>query len=214
MIAVDLDDPVSFVPWLEDAQLIDHLVWAASSRLVTDVWVAGRQVVDGGHCTTVDVERARHEVGVRARSVPAGFRPTATTGHQRPPTATSLCRRGRETDAPGQRGRVPGASGPEWGTQPHSTGVAPSTIRLGSSDPLALLVSCDPIFLVLLATGCQERDLARRGGGAGPGVGGGTSIQPARPPRIHRPVVALCSPLSQPLRAACRRRPPPPRRSG
>ena len=66
MIAVDLDDPV-FVPWLEDAQLVDHLVWAASSRLVTDVWVAGRQVVEGGRCTTVDVERARSEVEVRAR---------------------------------------------------------------------------------------------------------------------------------------------------
>ncbi|MGD0392934.1 MAG: amidohydrolase [Acidimicrobiales bacterium] len=66
MIVVDLDDPV-FVPWLEDAQLVDHLVWAASSRLVTDVWVAGRQVVEGGRCTTVDVERARNEVEARAR---------------------------------------------------------------------------------------------------------------------------------------------------
>ncbi len=66
MMAVDLDDPV-FVPWLEDDQLVDHLVWAASSRLVTDVWVAGRQVVEGGRCTTVDVDRARNEVEVRAR---------------------------------------------------------------------------------------------------------------------------------------------------
>ncbi|MGA3149611.1 MAG: amidohydrolase family protein, partial [Acidimicrobiales bacterium] len=66
MIVVDLDDPV-FVPWLEDAQLVDHLVWAASSRLVTDVWVAGRQVVEGGRCTTVDVGRARDEVETRAR---------------------------------------------------------------------------------------------------------------------------------------------------
>lgn len=40
MVLVDLDDPV-FVPWLEDAQLIEHLVWSASSRLVTDVWVGG-----------------------------------------------------------------------------------------------------------------------------------------------------------------------------
>ena len=66
MMAVSLDDPV-FVPWLEDGQLVDHLVWAGSSRLVTDVWVAGRQVVEGGRCTTVDVERAGHEVEVRAR---------------------------------------------------------------------------------------------------------------------------------------------------
>ena len=66
MVAVDLDDPV-FVPWLEDDQLIDHLVWSASSRLVTDVWVGGRQVVERGRCTTVDFERARREVETRAR---------------------------------------------------------------------------------------------------------------------------------------------------
>ena len=66
MVAMDLDDPV-FVPWLEDDQLVDHLVWAASSRLVTDVWVAGRRVVEHGRCTTVDVDRARNEVEVRAR---------------------------------------------------------------------------------------------------------------------------------------------------
>ncbi len=65
MIAVRLDDP-AFVPVLEDAQLVEHLVWSASSRLVTDVWVAGRQVVQGGRCLTVDGERARHEVQARA----------------------------------------------------------------------------------------------------------------------------------------------------
>ncbi len=66
MVAIDLDSP-AFVPLLEDAQLIDHLVWSASSRLVTDVWVAGRQVVEGRRCLTVDVDRARAEVGGRAR---------------------------------------------------------------------------------------------------------------------------------------------------
>ena len=66
MIAVDLDTP-AFVPLLEDAQMIEHLVWSASSRLVTDVWVAGTQVVEQGQCLTVDVERARHEVEARAR---------------------------------------------------------------------------------------------------------------------------------------------------
>jgi 5-methylthioadenosine/S-adenosylhomocysteine deaminase len=66
MVAVDLDSP-AFVPWLEDALLIDHLVWSGSSRLVTDVWVAGRQVVERGVCTTVDVDRARREVEARAR---------------------------------------------------------------------------------------------------------------------------------------------------
>ncbi len=66
MMAVNLDDPV-FVPWLEDALLIEHLVWSASSRLVTDVWVAGRQVVEDGRCLTVDVEQAQNEVESRAR---------------------------------------------------------------------------------------------------------------------------------------------------
>ena len=66
MMAVDLDDPV-FVPLLSDAQLVDHLVWSASSRLVTDVWVAGRQVVADRRCVTVDVDRARREVEQRAR---------------------------------------------------------------------------------------------------------------------------------------------------
>ncbi len=66
MLAIDLDSP-AFTPLLHDAQLIEHLVWSASSRLVTDVWVGGDQVVSAGQCTTVDVERARSEVDRRAR---------------------------------------------------------------------------------------------------------------------------------------------------
>ena len=66
MVAVRLDDPV-FVPMLEDDRMIEHLVWSASSRLVTDVWVAGVPVVAAGECLTVDVERARREVESRAR---------------------------------------------------------------------------------------------------------------------------------------------------
>ncbi len=68
MVAIDLDDPV-LAPLCTDEQLVDHLVWAGSSRLVTDVWVAGRQVVADRHCLTVDTERARHEVDARARSL-------------------------------------------------------------------------------------------------------------------------------------------------
>ena len=65
MITVRLDDP-GFVPLLDDAQLIEHLVWSASSRLVTDVWVAGNQVVEAGRCLTVDVDAAAGEVQARA----------------------------------------------------------------------------------------------------------------------------------------------------
>jgi 5-methylthioadenosine/S-adenosylhomocysteine deaminase len=70
MMAVDLDDPV-FVPLLSDSQLVDHLVWAASSRLVTDVWVAGRQVVADRRCLTVDVDETRRQVESRARRLRA-----------------------------------------------------------------------------------------------------------------------------------------------
>jgi 5-methylthioadenosine/S-adenosylhomocysteine deaminase len=65
MMAVSLDDP-AFVPLLDDAMLIEHLVWSASSRLVTDVWVGGVPVVVDREVCTVDVERARSEVGRRA----------------------------------------------------------------------------------------------------------------------------------------------------
>jgi 5-methylthioadenosine/S-adenosylhomocysteine deaminase len=74
MIAVCLDDP-AFVPLLDDEQLIEHLVWSASSRLVTDVWVEGRQVVEGGRCLTVDLEEARAEVEQRARRLQASVGP-------------------------------------------------------------------------------------------------------------------------------------------
>jgi 5-methylthioadenosine/S-adenosylhomocysteine deaminase len=72
MMAVSLDDP-AFVPLLHDGMLIEHLVWSASSRLVTDVWVAGVRVVEGRRHKTIDVEQARHEVSRRAaRLVAAG----------------------------------------------------------------------------------------------------------------------------------------------
>ena len=65
MMAVSLDDP-AFVPLLDDSMLVEHLVWSASSRLVTDVWVGGEPVVVARRHLTVDVERARNEVGRRA----------------------------------------------------------------------------------------------------------------------------------------------------
>ncbi|HEX7443875.1 MAG TPA: hypothetical protein VF320_08310, partial [Acidimicrobiales bacterium] len=74
MMAVSLDDP-AFVPLFDDAMLIEHLVWSASSRLVTDVWVGGEQVVVAGRHCTVDVERARDEVGRRAGRLVAAVDP-------------------------------------------------------------------------------------------------------------------------------------------
>lgn len=63
IIRVDTDQP-AFAPGLD---LLTHLVFAGSARFVTDVWVAGRQVVDSGALTTVDVERCLSEVRSRGR---------------------------------------------------------------------------------------------------------------------------------------------------
>jgi 5-methylthioadenosine/S-adenosylhomocysteine deaminase len=60
-------DDARFVPSVTDRELLGHLVWAGAGYLVTDVWVAGAHVVDGGRTTTIDAERARDEVGRRAR---------------------------------------------------------------------------------------------------------------------------------------------------
>jgi 5-methylthioadenosine/S-adenosylhomocysteine deaminase len=64
-IRLDLDD-ATFVPTVDQGDLLAHLVWAASSRLVTDVWVAGRPVVVAGRGTTVDGAEARRQVTARA----------------------------------------------------------------------------------------------------------------------------------------------------
>ena len=66
LIRLRTDDP-RFTPSVNDAELLGHLVWAGAGYLVTDVWVHGNQVVAEGHCTTVDSEKARTEVGRRAR---------------------------------------------------------------------------------------------------------------------------------------------------
>jgi 5-methylthioadenosine/S-adenosylhomocysteine deaminase len=60
-------DDARFVPSLTRAELLGHLVWAGAGYLVTDVWVAGQCVVEAGQCTHIDAERARAEVGQRAR---------------------------------------------------------------------------------------------------------------------------------------------------
>ena len=56
LIRVDLDQP-AFTPGIE-ADLLTSLVFAGSAAFVTDVWVAGRQVVTDSTCTTVDVAEA------------------------------------------------------------------------------------------------------------------------------------------------------------
>jgi 5-methylthioadenosine/S-adenosylhomocysteine deaminase len=65
VVRLDLDD-AGFVPVLEDGDLVAHAVWSASRAAVRDVWVAGRQVVADGVCTTVDVAEARRRVQAAA----------------------------------------------------------------------------------------------------------------------------------------------------
>ena len=66
MMLLRMDDS-AFVPLVVPRDLCSHLVWAASSRLVSDVWVGGQQVVSDGTCLSVDGQLARHEVQRRAR---------------------------------------------------------------------------------------------------------------------------------------------------
>jgi 5-methylthioadenosine/S-adenosylhomocysteine deaminase len=67
LVHVDLADP-AFVDPADDAQLLSNLVWAAGSRLVRDVWVAGEQVLAGGEPTRVDRAAATTELrGIAAR---------------------------------------------------------------------------------------------------------------------------------------------------
>ena len=60
-------DDARFTPSVTDAELLGHLVWAGAGYLVTDVWVGGECVVAAGRCTRIDGDRARAEVGQRAR---------------------------------------------------------------------------------------------------------------------------------------------------
>ncbi len=66
LVRLEMDDG-AFVTTLKPDELPSHLVWASSAALVTEVWVAGRRVVSGGRCTTVDGPRTRREVATRAR---------------------------------------------------------------------------------------------------------------------------------------------------
>lgn len=64
IIRLDLDQP-AFQPGLAH-ELFSHVVWAASAEHVTDVWVAGSQVVAGGETTMVDRHEAQRQVATRA----------------------------------------------------------------------------------------------------------------------------------------------------
>lgn len=65
IVRIDLDHP-ALTPGT-GSKLLDHLVFAGSSKFVTDVWVAGKRLVEDGRLLTIDTERALNEVRRRAR---------------------------------------------------------------------------------------------------------------------------------------------------
>ncbi|EHR63928.1 amidohydrolase family protein [Saccharomonospora cyanea] len=67
LVHVDVDDP-AFATGLDvpDEQLLANLVWAAGSRKVTDVWVAGERVVADGEPTRIDRAKAQADVAEAA----------------------------------------------------------------------------------------------------------------------------------------------------
>ncbi|HCB33795.1 MAG TPA: ethylammeline chlorohydrolase, partial [Acidimicrobiaceae bacterium] len=70
-IRIDTDD-AAFVPVTSPDELVAHVAWSGSGRRVADVWVAGRQVVSDGTCTTVDESEARAQVQKRAERLATG----------------------------------------------------------------------------------------------------------------------------------------------
>lgn len=62
LVHVEVDDP-AFVGGTStpDGQLLANLVWAAGSRTVRDVWVAGERVLAGGQPTRLDLAQIRAE---------------------------------------------------------------------------------------------------------------------------------------------------------
>ncbi|MDH3682786.1 MAG: amidohydrolase [Acidimicrobiia bacterium] len=70
LIRLDLDVP-AFSPFREDT-LLTQLVFAGSSRGVTDVWVAGRAVVADRELMTVEVGQLMAECDTRARRMTEG----------------------------------------------------------------------------------------------------------------------------------------------
>jgi 5-methylthioadenosine/S-adenosylhomocysteine deaminase len=56
-IAIDIDQP-HFLP---RSNFISHLVYSASAKDVTDVWVDGKCLVRSGQCLTLDEEKIKRE---------------------------------------------------------------------------------------------------------------------------------------------------------
>jgi len=72
VVRIDIDQP-AFTPLNDDHDLVDRVVWSGGSRYVTDVWVAGNQVVSNRAMVNVDTDETIREVqarGARLRPAP------------------------------------------------------------------------------------------------------------------------------------------------
>ncbi len=68
MARISLDRP-EYEPVAAPQDVLSHLVWAGSSRDVTDVWVTGKRVVADGEVTTIDLDDARHNLREIAKRI-------------------------------------------------------------------------------------------------------------------------------------------------
>ncbi|MEE8339574.1 MAG: TRZ/ATZ family hydrolase [Xanthomonadales bacterium] len=59
LCAIDLSDPETQPLY----HVVSQVIYAASSRQVSDVWVAGRRVLDCGRLTTIDLEEVTRKAG-------------------------------------------------------------------------------------------------------------------------------------------------------
>lgn len=66
-IRIDLSNSM-FVPVTSPDELVAHAAWSGRSH-VSDVWVAGEQVVEERNCINVDEEQARAQVQQRAQRI-------------------------------------------------------------------------------------------------------------------------------------------------
>ena len=64
-IALDIEEP----HWTPHSNLVSHLIYAASAKDVTDVWVDGRQLVRNRECLTLDEEKIRFEAQRRHQRI-------------------------------------------------------------------------------------------------------------------------------------------------
>lgn len=73
LCAIDLSDPETQPLY----HVVSQVIYAASSRQVSDVWVAGRRVLDCGRLTTIDLEEVTRKAG-QWQSRLSGFRKLET----------------------------------------------------------------------------------------------------------------------------------------